>query len=231
MLFSDWDRSGRRDLRVSNDRHYYDHARGGSSSGGSRPARRPASTRTRTAGRRCRSRAWGSPATTSTGDGYPEVYLTSQARTRLQTLTAGPGQPTYGDIAPQAAVRRPHRPFTGGDTAAVDRWHPEFEDVNNDGFVDLFVIEGQRRRRWPTRPSGPEQPVPGPPDGTFGEVAEEAGILTFDRGRGAALADFNLDGLLDLVEVNRGAGWLWRNVGVGVTRRRPHRWATGWRCG
>ena len=24
MLFSDWDRSGRRDLRVSNDRHYYD---------------------------------------------------------------------------------------------------------------------------------------------------------------------------------------------------------------
>ena len=23
MLFSDWDRSGRRDLRVSNDRHYY----------------------------------------------------------------------------------------------------------------------------------------------------------------------------------------------------------------
>ena len=24
MLFSDWDRSGRRDLRISNDRHYYD---------------------------------------------------------------------------------------------------------------------------------------------------------------------------------------------------------------
>ena len=24
MLFSDWDGSGRRDLRVSNDRHYYD---------------------------------------------------------------------------------------------------------------------------------------------------------------------------------------------------------------
>ena len=23
MLFSDWDRSGRRDLRVINDRHYY----------------------------------------------------------------------------------------------------------------------------------------------------------------------------------------------------------------
>ena len=29
MLFSDWDGSGRRDLRVSNDRHYYDAANGG----------------------------------------------------------------------------------------------------------------------------------------------------------------------------------------------------------
>ena len=28
MLFSDWDRSGRRDLRVSNDRHYYDRGDG-----------------------------------------------------------------------------------------------------------------------------------------------------------------------------------------------------------
>ena len=34
------------------------------------------------------------------------------------------------------------------------------------------------------------------------EAAEEAGILTFARGRGAALADLNLDGLLDLVEVD-----------------------------
>jgi hypothetical protein len=48
-------------------------------------------------------------------------------------------------------------------------------------------------------------------------VADVAGILSFDRGRGAALADFNLDGLLDLVEVNYGAPTrLWRNVGNGT---------------
>ena len=41
-------------------------------------------------------------------------------------------------------------------------------------------------------------------------------MLSFARGRGAALADFNLDGLLDLVEVNyRRPVRLWRNVGSG----------------
>ncbi len=56
----------------------------------------------------------------------------------------------------------------------------------------------------------------GQPDGTFVEGAEQAGILSFARGRGAALADFNLDGLLDLVEVNLGDPVkVWRNVGAG----------------
>ena len=56
----------------------------------------------------------------------------------------------------------------------------------------------------------------GQPDGTFVEGADAAGIVSFDRGRGAALADFNLDGMLDLVEVNLGAPVkVWRNVGTG----------------
>jgi hypothetical protein len=39
----------------------------------------------------------------------------------------------------------------------------------------------------------------------------------FARARGAALADLNLDGLLDLVEVNRRERVeLWRNVGAGT---------------
>jgi hypothetical protein len=50
----------------------------------------------------------------------------------------------------------------------------------------------------------------------FVERAEAAGTLDFDLGRGAALADFNLDGLLDLVQVNLGERTkVWRNVGSG----------------
>src|SRR6185503_20080074 len=56
----------------------------------------------------------------------------------------------------------------------------------------------------------------GQADGTFAEGAEAAGIVSFDRGRDAALADFNQDGLLDLVESNLGAPVrIWRNVGAG----------------
>ena len=45
---------------------------------------------------------------------------------------------------------------------------------------------------------------------------DAAGILTFDRARGAALADFNLDGMLDLVVASYGTPVrIWRNVGAG----------------
>ncbi len=46
-----------------------------------------------------------------TGDGVPEVYLTSQADNKLQTL-ADPdsGQPTYVDIALERGVTR-NRPY------------------------------------------------------------------------------------------------------------------------
>jgi len=44
----------------------------------------------------------------------------------------------------------------------------------------------------------------------------DAGIVGYARGRGAALVDFNLDGLLDLVEVDYGTpSKVWRNLGAG----------------
>ncbi len=53
----------------------------------------------------------------------------------------------------------------------------------------------------------------GQADGSFVEGAEAAGIVGFDRGRGAALVDLNLDGMLDLVVVSRRTNiTLWRNV-------------------
>ena len=63
MLFSDWDRSGRRDLRVSNDRHYY---AGRSRAALAHRARAAAarSTPRPTAGSTCSSGGWASPART-----------------------------------------------------------------------------------------------------------------------------------------------------------------------
>ena len=57
-------------------------------------------------------------------------------------------------------------------------------------------------------------------DGTFIEVADKAGIATIERSRGAALADLNSDGRLDIVVVNRRAPMeIWQNVTA-----RPGNW-------
>ena len=154
-----------------------------------------------------------------TGDGYPEVFITSQGDNKLQTLADGAAQPTYRDIALQRGVTA-HRPFVGGDVLPSTAWHPEFDDVNNDGFVDLFVTKGNVEAEPDYATRDPNDLLLGQPDGTFVEGAEAAGIVSFNRARGAALVDLNLDGLLDLVVVNRATNaTVWRNVGSGDAER------------
>ena len=161
-----------------------------------------------------------------TGDGYPEVFLTSQGDNKLQTLASGAAQPTYEDIALERGVTA-QRPFVGGDVLPSTAWHPEFEDVNNDGFLDLFVSKGNVEAQVDNATRDPSNLLIGQADGTFVDGAEAAGIVGFERGRGAALVDLNLDGMLDLVVVNRRVDVkLWRNVGA-ATPSDPRRWATG----
>ena len=217
VLFSDWSRSGRRDLRMTNDRHYYtdgeeqlwriaagEAPRQYTEADGWRPLQ-----------------IWGMGIASQdlTGDGYPEVFITSQGDNKLQMLASGAAQPTYRDIALRRGVTA-QRPYVGGDVLPSTAWHPEFADVNNDGFVDLFVSKGNVEAQPDHASSDPSNLLLGQADGTFVEGAQAAGIVSFDRARGAALVDLNLDGMLDLVVVNRRQNvTLWRNVGHGDAAR------------
>ena len=213
MLFTDWDRTGRRDLRVSNDRHY-------ASDGEEQlfrvePGRAPRPW-TRDEGWR-RLRIWGMGIASQDidGDGYPEHYLTSMGDNKLRTLTDGPGQPSYGDTALKRGVTA-HRPFTGGELKSSTGWHAEFDDVNNDGRIDLFVAKGNVDAMPDFASRDPNNLFLGRRDGSFEEAAETAGVLDFARSRGAAVSDLNLDGRLDLVVVERREPLrTWRNVGRG----------------
>jgi hypothetical protein len=160
---------------------------------------------------------WGMGIASSdlTGDGRPEVFLTSQSDNKLQTLANGSDRPEYVDIAFGRGVTA-HRPYTGDVTLPSTAWHPQFEDVNNDSLIDLYVSKGNVEAQSDFAAEDPSNLLLGNPDGTFTEMAEAAGLVNFFRARGAGLADFNLDGMLDLVEVNRREPVeLWRNVGWG----------------
>lgn len=217
MLFSDWSHSGRRDLRVANDRNYY--IDGEEQLWRVSPGEAP---RLYTAAEGWQPlQIWGMGIASQdlTGDGNPEVFITSQGDNKLQTLADGASQPTYQDIALRRGVTV-QRPFVGGDVLPSTAWHPEFEDVNNDGFVDLFVTKGNVEAQQDYAMRDPNNLLLGRADGTFEEAAEEAGIVGFDRARGAALVDLNLDGMLDLVVVNRRVNaTVWRNVGSGDAQR------------
>ncbi len=217
MLFSDWDRSGRQDLRVSNDRHYY--RDGEEQLWRVAPGESPR-LYTREDGW-ARLQVWGMGITSRdlTGDSYPEVYLTSQGDNKLQTLADGPARPIYEDIALRRGATA-HRPYTGGDILPSTAWHPAFEDVNNDGLTDLFVSKGNVEGQTDHAMADPSNLLIGQTDGSFAEGAMDAGIADFANARGAALVDLNLDGLLDLVRVVRRENVeVWRNVGSGDTTR------------
>jgi len=219
-LFSDWNRSGHADLLVTNDRHYY---RGGEDQlWRVRPGEAPALYGRADGWQKLEINGMGIASYDVTGDGYPEYFLTSMADNKLRSLAEGPGRPAYTDMARARGVTA-HRPFTGGDTRPSTAWHAEFCDVNNDGFIDLFIAKGNVEAMAEAAQRDPSNLLLGQPDGQFVEAAEAAGILTFARARGAALADFNLDGLPDLVVVNRRENVkLWRNVGRGTAgRSRP----------
>ncbi|HYL41616.1 MAG TPA: CRTAC1 family protein [Candidatus Binatus sp.] len=213
LLFSDWSRAGRPDLRVSNDRHYYRTTEGEEQLWRMEPGVAPREYGIPDGWQVVQVEGMGIASADLTGDGYPEVYLTSQAANRLQTLTAGPSQPTYGDIGASRQADVPH-PFTGDTILPSTSWDPVFGDVNNDGRLDLLVTKGNITDQPDFAQRDPSDLLLGQPDGTYLEAADRAGIVRFDRGRGAALVDLNLDGRLDLVEVFYGAPVeVWRNAG------------------
>jgi hypothetical protein len=99
-------------------------------------------------------------------------------------------------------------------------WHAEFDDVNNDGFIDLFVTKGNVDAVPEFAMEDPNNLLLGQPDGTFIEGAGDAGLADLARSRGAAVVDLNLDGLLDVVVVERRENVkIWRNLGDGETGR------------
>ena len=216
MLFTDWNKSGEPSLRVSNDRQYY---RGGEEQMWRiEPGKTPRLYTRADGWRHLSIYGMGIAEGDLDGSGYPQYFLTSMGDEKLQKLDpegAERGEaPVYRDIAGEVGVTA-HIPYAGGDKRPSTAWHAEFADFNNDGLLDIFVSKGNLEQMPDFAAYDPSNLLLGQWNGKFAEAGDEAGIACNAKGRGALIADFNLDGRLDILQINRGSNvLLWRNLGA-----------------
>jgi hypothetical protein len=216
MLFSDWSRSGHADLRVANDREYYKNGR--EQLWQMQPGKPPKSYTQSDGFKPMQIWGMGIASMDLDGTGYPDVFITSMADNKLQKLdsTDGAVKPSYSDVAYKRGATA-HRPYVGGDIKPSTAWHAQFEDVNNDGFADLWIVKGNVSTMADFATRDTNDLLLQKPDGNFEEVGDKAAIVTYLTGRGGMLTDFNGDGMLDMVVVNRLANaTVWRNVSAGL---------------
>ncbi len=212
MLFSDWNRDGVPDLRISNDKEFY--TQGEEQLLALAPGAQPNHFSRDNGWKQVNIWGMGIASHDVTGDGYPDYYLTNMVDNRFEVLSHGAERPDFEDRAKSLGIEAGY-PFTGGDKKPSTAWHAEFGDVNNDGLVDLLVVKGNVDTVQFVADVDPNNLLIQGPDGRFEEGAEIGGLVSFELGRSGALIDLNADGALDVVITNRNArAEIWRNKGV-----------------
>lgn len=145
-------------------------------------------------------------------DGYPDLFV---AGVHGRTLYHNNGDGTFTDVTKKAGLDRWNDPEYGPLWSVTAAW----VDVNNDGLIDLVVInylqwdyEKEHLCGFPGRydycspnfyKGTPNQLFLNRGDGTFEDVSEAWGLRKYvGKGMGIGVADYDLDGRQDLFITN-----------------------------
>lgn len=214
MLFTDWNHSGQPALRIANDRQYY---RGGEEQMWKVAPDAPPRLYTRNDGWAHLS-IWGMGIAEAdlNNNGMPVYAISSMGDTKLQALEnpQDADSPDYYDIAYERGATAA-MPYVHGAELPSTGWHTEFQDFNNDGLLDLFIAKGNVEAMQDFAAYDPNDLLLQSIDGKFVEAGDASGLALNKIGRGALIADFNNDGMLDVLVVNRKENVsLFRNLGA-----------------
>ncbi len=145
-------------------------------------------------------------------DGFEDIFVAGVHGNRLYH---NQGNGTFKDVTHQAGLDKPDAQY-GPLWSVAGAW----VDVNNDGLLDLFVVN---YLAWDVNTEPPCEASPGQldychpkfykptpnqlflnnGDGTFRDVSTESGIRAHPgKGMGAGVADYDLDGWMDIFVTN-----------------------------
>ncbi len=107
----------------------------------------------------------------------------------------------FADVSVRSKLMKPTYPFVS--------WGTGFFDMDNDGWLDLFIANGHVYPQVDTIPGGTPYRQPlllfrNHRDGTFDDVSQALASMPPQSRRGAAFGDINNDGNIDIVLLNVG---------------------------
>lgn len=137
-------------------------------------------------------------------DGNLDIFVTN-FESEPNTLYRNQVGKGFLDVSAEAGVAQPAKPFVG--------WGTAFVDFDNDGWLDLLIVNGHVYPQMELVKSetvqGFKQPIllqRNLGNGRFDDSSKSSGLrnLPMFSSRGAAFGDLNNDGLIDVVVTNLG---------------------------
>lgn len=156
----------------------------------------------------------GAPVVNALAQGVATRGVKAQPRGKPSGL---PFHACFTDIAAQAGLRQPV--IYGGierKTYIIETvgCGCAFIDYDNDGWLDIFMLGGQRLEKTPD--TATNRLYKNNRDGTFTDVTDKAGLRKTGWAGSVAVADYNNDGFDDLFVTFWGQNALYRNNGDGT---------------
>ena len=131
--------------------------------------------------------------------------------------SSGASPITFRDVTQKAGIHFVHNSAAFGKKYLPETMGPgvAFIDYDNDGWQDIFIVNGTN---WPGQPNKHSTPklYRNNHDGTFTDVTHKAGLDIELFGMGVAVGDYDNDGFDDLFVTAMGQSHLFHNNGNGT---------------